>query len=201
MANAGGFQEQVRHLGEMVNELDRMPDGPEKSRAREILQLLMEVHGQGLERILEIIFESGQSGGALTGSELIDRLGKDEIAGGLLLLYSLHPDSLETRVESAVERLRARLRKLACAIELLGIDTGTVRIRLTPGGHNCGSSTKEIRAIVESAIYESASDLSTLEIVGLEEPSSSGFVAIDRLLGHSVATADSEQEAPVAGGD
>ena len=196
MANAREFQEQVRHLGESVSELDTMPDGPEKSRVRRILEQLMDVNGQGLERILQIVFESGLSGG-----ELIDRLGKDEVAGGMLLLHSLHPDSLETRVASAVERLRARLRKLACAVELLGINAGAVRVRLTPGGHACGSSTREMRAMVEGAILESAPDLSTLEILGLEEKSSSGFVAIDRLLGHADAAAGSEREASVAGGD
>ena len=74
----------------------------------------MEVHGQALERMIEMIFESREG-----GSGLIDRLGKDEAAGGLLLLYSLHPDALETRVQAAMERMRARLRKLSCSIELL----------------------------------------------------------------------------------
>ena len=51
---------------------------------------------------------------ARQAAALIDRLGKDDVSGELLLLYSLHPDALETRVQTAVERMRPRLRKLAC---------------------------------------------------------------------------------------
>ena len=78
MANSGGFQEQVKHLGELVGQFDQMPNGPQKTAGKELIQLLMDVHAQGLERVMEIIFESGEA-----GSTLIDRLGKDEIAGGL----------------------------------------------------------------------------------------------------------------------
>lgn len=181
MANGGGFQEQVRRLGELVAQFEQMPDSPQKTAGKELLQLLMQVHGQGLERMMEIVFESGDSGGAL-----IDRLGKDDIAGGLLLLYSLHPDSFETRVQTAVERMRPRLRKLSCAIELLTMDDGVVRVRLTRAGHSCGSSTQELRAMIENSLYEFAPDVTSLEILGLDEPSSTGFVAIESLLAVSV---------------
>ena len=90
------------------------------------MQLLMDVHGAGLERMMEIIFESGSAGPAI-----IDKLGQDSIAGSLLLLYSLHPDDLETRVHKAMERMRPRLRKLACTAELASVSEGVVRVRLT----------------------------------------------------------------------
>jgi Fe-S cluster biogenesis protein NfuA len=141
------------------------------------MQLLMDVHGQGLERMMEIIFESGTP-----GSALIDQIGRDEIAGGLLLLYSLHPDALETRVRRALDRIRPRLRKLSCAIDLVSIDEDAVRVRLTKSGHSCGSSTNELRGLVEDGLYEAAPDITALEILGLEEPPSAGFVALDSLL-------------------
>ncbi len=184
MANGGGFQEQVKHLGELVGQFDQMPDGPQKTAGKELIQLLMDVHAQGLERVMEIIFESGEA-----GSTLIDRLGKDEIAGGLLLLYSLHPDALETRVHAALERIRPRLRKLSCAIDLVSMDESAVRVRLTKSGHGCGSSTNELRGLVENGLYEIAPDIISLEILGLEEPSSTGFVALDSLLVNTLAGA------------
>ena len=184
MTNSGGFQEQVRRLGELVSQFDQMPDNPEKTAGRELMQLLMDVHGQGLERIMEMIYESREA-----GSALIDQLSKDEIAGGLLLLYSLHPDALETRVNAALERIRPRLRKLSCAIDLVSIDEGAVRIRLTKSGHSCGSSAKELRGLVENGMYELAPDITALEILGLEEPPSSGFVALDSLLSNALVGA------------
>jgi Fe-S cluster biogenesis protein NfuA len=184
VANSGGFQEQVKRLGELVSQFDQMPDSPQKTAGRELMQLLMDVHGQGLERMMEIVFESREA-----GSALIDQLGKDEIAGGLLLLYSLHPDALETRVHSAMERIRPRLRKLSCTIDLVSIGAGTVRVRLTKSGHSCGSSTHELRGLVENGLYEAAPDITALEILGLEEPSSAGFVALDILLANTMVGA------------
>ena len=89
MTDHGEFQEQVRRLSDCSPILSRRRPVPERDAAKEIIQLLMEVHGKGLERIMEIVFESSESGGAL-----IDRLAKDETAGALLLLYSLHPDAI-----------------------------------------------------------------------------------------------------------
>lgn len=186
MANGSEFQEQVRQLGNLIGQFDHIPDGPQKTACKELLQLLMDVHGAGLERIMEIVFESGSTGPALPGPALIDKLGQDSIAGSLLLLYSLHPDDMETRVQKAMERMRPRLRKLACTAELLSAEAGVVQVRLTTTGHSCGSSSKDLRAIVEDCVYEMAPDVVSLEILGLEEPSPTGFVTLESLLSHSL---------------
>lgn len=175
MADRVAFQEQVKKLGELVARFEEMPAGPEKAAGKELLQLLMDVQAQGLERVMEMIFESRE-----TGPGLIDQLGKDDVAGGLLLLYSLHPDAFEARVETAVERLQSHLRKLSCAIELLAVEEGAVRVRVAKGGHGCGSSTDELRSTVENGILELAPDLVSLEILGLAEPTG-GFVALETL--------------------
>jgi len=186
VANDGEFQEQVRQLGKLVGQLDELPDGATKTAARELVQLLMDVHGRGLERVMEIVFDSGDS-----GPTIIDKLGQDSIVGKLLLLYSLHPDGLEARIQSALDRIRPRLRKLACTIELEGVQEGTVQVRLATSGHSCGSSTKDLRSIVEDGMYEFAPDVTSLEILGLEEPTPVGFVTLESLLGQQFAGADS----------
>ena len=186
MANDSEFQEQVRQLGKSVAQLDELPDGVTKTAARELVQLLMDVHGRGLERVMEIVFDSGDS-----GPKIIDKLGQDSIVGNLLLLYSLHPDGLEARIQSALDRIRARLRKLACTIELENVQEGAVQVRLATSGHSCGSSTKDLRAIVEDGMFEVAPDVTSLEILGLEEPTPVGFVTLESLLGHQFVGADS----------
>ena len=178
MAEQTGFQEQIKRLSELVTQFEQMPDGPAKGAGKELVQLLMEVHSQGLERMMEIAFESSAGGDAL-----IERLGKDDVVGGLLLLYWLHPEALETRVQMALERMRARLRKLSCAVELVGIEEGAVHVRVAQAGHSCGSSAGELKAIIESGIYELAPDVSGLEILGLEAKHPSGFVALESLVG------------------
>ncbi len=181
MATGSEFQEQVRQLGKLITQFDQMPDGPPKTACKELVQLLMDVHGAGLDRIMEIVFESEGP-----GPVIIDKLGNDAVTSSLLLLYSLHPQGLETRVQQAVERMRPRLRKLSCSVDLAGIAEGAVHVRVTAAAHGCGSSSKDIQAIVEEGIYELAPDVASLEILGLEEPSNSGFVALESLIGHSV---------------
>lgn len=184
MANNGEFQEQVRQLGQLIAQFDRLPDSSQKAAAKELVQLLMDVHGTGLERMMEIVFESGDS-----GQSIVDKLGHDSTVGSLLLLYSLHPDDIETRLHKAMGRMRPRLRKLACTAELVQASAEAVQVRLTTTGHSCGSSNKDLQAIVEDCVYEFAPDVISLEILGLEEPSPTGFVTLESLLGHSLVAA------------
>jgi NifU-like domain len=177
------FQEKIRQLGMLVGELDQMPGGGSKTAARELVQLLMEAHGTGLERMMEIVFESGAAGEAL-----IDKLGRDPIVRNLLLLYSLHPDNLETRVLKALEVAGPRLRKYDAEVELISIRDGAIQLRLHTSGHACGSTTKNLKLIVEESIYDQAPDLSSLSILASDDEGASGFVPVGNLL-HSPATA------------
>ena len=177
------FQEKMRRLGALVSELDQMPGGGSKVAARELVQLLMEVHRSGLERIMELVSES--EAGA-PGAVIIDRLGQDPIVRNLLLLYSLHPDDLETRVVRGLDAARARLRKFDSRVELVSLHEGAVELRLHTSGHPRGSTIKDLRAIVEGAIYDLAPDLMSLTILAPEEESSSGFVPLQSLLKHSL---------------
>ncbi len=181
MATGSEFQEQVRQLGKLITQFDEMPEGPQKTACKELVQLLMDVHGAGLDRIMEIVFESKGPGPAI-----VDQLGQDTVTSSLLLLYSLHPQDLETRVLQAIDRMRPRLRKLSCSVDLAGIIEGAVQVRVSVAGHSCGSSSQDIRDIVEESVFELAPDVASLEVLGLEEPSSSGFVALESLIGKSL---------------
>jgi Fe-S cluster biogenesis protein NfuA len=183
VASEKEFQEKIRQLGTLVGELDKMPGSGSKVASRELVQVLMEVHGTGLERIMEIVFESGAAGEAIIG-----RLGRDPIIRNLLLLYSLHPDDLETRVSQALDNVSPRLRKFDSNVELISIQNGAVRVRLHTSGHACGSTTKNLQAMVEESMYELAPDLASLEILGSENEASSGFVPLEKLLNHTLAS-------------
>jgi len=178
------FQGKMRQLGTLVGELDQMPGGGSKVAARELVQLLMEVHRTGLERMMEVVFQAGTGA---SSAAIIDRLGQDPIVRNLLLLYSLHPDDLETRVLRALDVARARLRKLDGRVDLVSFHEGAVQLRLHTSGHSRGSTIKDLRAIVEGAIYDLAPDVTSLTILASEEESSSGFVPLQSLLKHTMA--------------
>jgi hypothetical protein len=181
VASEKEFQQKVRELGAMVGELDEMPGSGSKVAARELVQLLMEVHGTGLERIMEIVFELGAEGEAMIG-----KLGQDPIVRNLLLLYSLHPEDMETRVSKALDTIGLRLRKFDSEVELISIHDGAVQLRLrTP--HTRGSAGKNLRSIVEEEIYNLAPDLASLTLLGLEDERA-GFVPLESLLQHPSAS-------------
>jgi hypothetical protein len=171
------FQEKIQRLGALVGELESIPGSGGSVAARELVQLLMDVHGAGIERIMEIIDESGTAGEAI-----IARAGRDPMVRHLLLLYSLHPDDLETRVLRALDAARQRLRKLNSEVELVEIRNGAVRVRISASGHACGSNGNAVQSIVEECIYDQAPDLTSLEILSAEEAPSSGFVSLDSLM-------------------
>jgi hypothetical protein len=179
VASEKEFLQKVRQLGTLVGELDQMPGSGSKTAARELIQLLMDVHSAGLERIMELVFESGAEGEAMIG-----KLGEDAIVRNLLLLYSLHPEDLETRVLRALDLVGSRLRKFECKVELVSIRDGAVQLQLRTSGHTHGSAAKNLRSIVEEGIYDLAPDLASLTILGLEDEGASGFVPLESLLKH-----------------
>ena len=176
MANEKDFQQRVQRIGALVQEIESIADPAVRASTTQLVQLIMEFHGTGLERTLEILANAGGP-----GMEIIDQLGRDPMVSSLLVLYGLHPDSLETRITKAVERLEPKLRKDGARVELLGMEDGAVRIRVTPGEHTCGSTSKALQATVEDAIYEVAPDISSLSVEGLEGKAASGFVSLGQL--------------------
>ncbi len=174
----------VQRIGELVSALDNIPDPEARAGAKALVQLLLDLHSAGLERVMETIAKHGEP-----GQRAIDDLGREPLVSSLLVLYGLHPLDLESRVLQAVEKLQPRVRKGGGELALLGMDNGTVRLQLQATGHNCGSTAKTLRAMVEDALYEAAPDIGELLILGLEEQAgSSGFVPLGKL-GSAMAVA------------
>lgn len=171
------FQERVHKIGSLVQQLEDIADPVVRSRVKELVQLLMDMHGTGLERMLEIIFQSGDH-----GARIIDELGRDSLVSSLLILYGLHPEDLQTRVERKLDKIRPKLRKMAADVHLITAADGAIRVQATLEGHACGSTTNTVQAAIEEAIYEAAPDLKSLTIEGLESPAASGFIAMESLL-------------------
>jgi hypothetical protein len=172
------FQKRVQKIGNLVHDLETIADPASRAAAKELLQLLMDLHGTGLERILEVVFESGES-----GPRIIDELGQDPLVSSLLILYGLHPDELQTRVERKLQQIASKIHKMGAEAKLVSINGGDVRVRARIEGHACGSTSRTVQSIVEEAIYEAAPDLTSLVIEGLEEPADSGFIAVEKLIG------------------
>lgn len=177
MENGKDFQVQVQKIGELIQELDSIADLAVRARAKELVQSLLDLHGAGLERILELLFQ--REGGA----QAIDELGQDPLVSSLLILYGLHPEELPTRVERKLEQIGSTLHKMGAEVELVGTENGNVRVQVKIDEHACGSTARTVRRMLEDAIYEAAPDLKSVVIDGLQKPTASGFVALGTLQG------------------
>jgi Fe-S cluster biogenesis protein NfuA len=177
MSNEKEFQRRVQRIGALVQEIETIADPAVRASTTQLVQLIMEFHGTGLDRALEILATAGDQ-----GMDLIEKLGRDPMVGSMLVLYGLHPDNLETRVAKAVERLEPKLRKDGAAIQLLGVEDGAVRVQVTPGEHTCGSTSKTLQAAVEDGIYEAAPDITSLSVEGLAGKTATGFVSLSQLM-------------------
>jgi Fe-S cluster biogenesis protein NfuA len=179
MSEDKDFQAKIQRIGELVRDLENIPDPETRTGAKALVQLILDLHAAGLERVMEIIAKGGDA-----GLRCIDDLGSDPLVSSLLVLYGLHPLDFESRVIQAVEKVRPQVRKGGGELELLGIDDTVVRLHLQVTGHACGSTGKTLKTLVEIAMYEAAPDVSKLSIEGIDdEPGASGFVPLGKLGG------------------
>ena len=173
------FQIKVQRIGELVGELEKIADPEARASAKALVQLLLDLHGAGLERVMEIVAKNDEE-----GQRIIDDLGHDPLVSSLLVLYGLHPLDLESRVARAIEKVQPQVRKGGGELNLLGVEGGVIRLHLQVTGHGCGSTGKTLKKLVEDALCEAAPDMSGLAIEGLEEAAgSSGFVPLGKLGG------------------
>ena len=153
-------EERIQRIAELVRRLGNIPDRESRETAHELMEAVMQFHGAGLERMLEMAFEAGDSGKAM-----IRRFAGDGLVASLLVLHGLHPDDLETRAQQTVGKLQGKA-------ELMGVFEGVVRVRLIGNAHG-------LRESVEAALWDALPDAS--EIVIEDGLPVSGFVPLAAL--------------------
>ncbi|HEY1583094.1 MAG TPA: hypothetical protein VGF73_08350, partial [Chthoniobacterales bacterium] len=84
------FQKRLGRVEELVAALEGQPNPAVREQTRELIQTLLDLHANGIERILTAVHNSGAPGAAV-----IDELGRDQLVSGVLLLHGLHPLDLE----------------------------------------------------------------------------------------------------------
>lgn len=147
---------------ELIAALEGLPDPAAAAPARELVQLVLDLHGGGLARMLAIVAEAGN------GGLLLERLALDDQVKGLLLLHGLHPQDLETRIGNAVDRLRPHLAVIGVGVGAASIEDGVVRLEL----HCDHAPTRAdaLRREIEDALFDAAPDVAGIVIEGLPVP-------------------------------
>ena len=154
---ARDLREVGTRIEELLGRLRAAGDPGTADTAEEIVRLVVELYGAGLERTVE-----------LAGPEVLERLVEDELVASLLVLHGLHPKDTQTRVVEALDQVRPYLGSHAGGVELLGIDPeGVVHLRLEGSCDGCPSSTLTVKMAIERAIEEAAPEVTRIEVENL----------------------------------
>jgi hypothetical protein len=157
-------EDRIRRIDELVHRIDGLPDTAARETASELMQAVLALHGSGLDRMMELVAESGAPGDAL-----FRRFANDPLISNLLVLHGLHPDDIETRV-------RQVLSKHPSHGDLLGVFEGVVRVRISPGGcHSDVTTVQSLEAMLRDAIPDAA------DIIVIEGMAQNGFVPLNAL--------------------
>lgn len=131
-----------------------------RERAEELVRLVADLYGAGLERMLDLMFDLGR-----LDDVALAALAGDELVSSLLLVHGLHPYDVTTRVENALESVRPYLGTHGGDVELLEVTgEGVVRLRLLGSCDGCPSSSVTLSLAVESAVEAAAPEITDIEV-------------------------------------
>jgi hypothetical protein len=114
------FQREMGKIEALIQQIEESADPSAQATAKELVQTLLTLHGNGLERMLEIIYQSSAA-----GQTLIDQIAEDELVGNLLILRWISkrgcskrskkcgPISFHMGVMSSCLRLRMKARSVS----------------------------------------------------------------------------------------
>jgi len=159
-----GLQERVARMETLLGEIETLADPNARTRAAEVVGVLLELYGEGLARMMEVVARGEER------DRIFEALAGDELISHLLLLHGLHPLDLETRVVQALEEVRPYLQSHGGNVELLGVEGGVARLRLQGSCSGCPSSTMTLKLAIEEAVLKAAPDLEGIEAEGVTEP-------------------------------
>jgi Fe-S cluster biogenesis protein NfuA/nitrite reductase/ring-hydroxylating ferredoxin subunit len=155
--------ELVGRAEQLLEQLEQLPDGPARETATEIIGALLDLYGEGLGRIVEVV-------AAHDSGELADALSGDELVSHLLLLHGLHPVPLEHRLAAALDEVRPYLESHGGNVELLAVEGGDVHLRLEGSCSGCPSSTVTLKLAIENAILRAAPEVGEIVADGGAAP-------------------------------
>jgi Fe-S cluster biogenesis protein NfuA len=129
-----------------------------RERSEELVRLVTDLYGAGLQRLLEILHDAGRlDDAALTA------LAGDDLVASLLLVHGLHPYDLPTRVERALRAVRPSLLSQGVDVELADVgDDDAVRLRLVGSVSGCGATA--LVDTVHAAVETAAPDASAVHV-------------------------------------
>jgi len=146
---------EVVRVEEHLERLEALPDATAREIALDTVQALLELYGEGLERIV-----------AAVGPQQTQVLAGDELVEHLLLLHGVHPVGVEQRVRDALEGVRPYLGSHGGDVELLAVEDGVAHVRMQGSCEGCPASAMTLKLAIEDAVLKAAPDVDRVEAAG-----------------------------------
>jgi Fe-S cluster biogenesis protein NfuA/nitrite reductase/ring-hydroxylating ferredoxin subunit len=154
---------QVARVEGLLEQLESLPDPAARATATEVVQALLELYGEGLGRIVDVLAEQDDG-------RLAQALGDDELVAHLLLLHGLHPVPVQERVRGALQNVLPYIESHGGNVELLSVQEGVVHLRMEGSCAGCPSSSMTLELAIEDAIFKAAPDVEEVRAEGAVAP-------------------------------
>lgn len=163
-----GARELVGRVEELLESIETLPDPAGREAAAEVVAALLDMYGEGLARMVDMMASAEEPGLAEAASE-------DELVSHLLLLHDLHPVPVEERVAGALVGVRPYLESHGGNVELVAVEDGVVRVRMEGSCDGCPSSAMTLKLAIEEAVHKAAPEVERVEAENAEpEPEVAG---------------------------
>lgn len=137
------FQHLLEWVGSGVERMEEIEDEQTRDEVFALLEGIDVLHRQALARLME-----------LGGAELAERASRDPVARTLLEMYDLPEAGERAQVESALESVYPYFHSHGGKLEVVGVESGVVRVRLSGSCEGCPGTASTLERVVEEALRE-----------------------------------------------
>lgn len=141
------FQHLLDWLGTGLERMEEIQDDKTREEVFALLEGVDVLHRQGLGRILDLI-------GSLGGQKAVEQISQDPIVRTLLEMYDLPEADEWTQVERALEPVYPYFQSHGGKLDLIGVENGRVRVRLSGSCEGCPGTATTLERVVEEALRE-----------------------------------------------
>lgn len=150
------LEQALARLDALTGALERVGDAHAREAARELLALLLDLHGRAFQRLSATIAE------ARDGPALIEQMVADKEIAAVLLLHGLHPKDAEERLQEVIARMRPQWSARGLNVELVSAGQAFAIVQLKRNGR--AEPAERLRVEIENALTDAAPDLEDILI-------------------------------------
>lgn len=141
------FQHLLEWLGTGLERMEGIEDEKTREEVFALLEGIDVLHRQALGRLLELV-------GNLGGQQVVGRISQDPVVRTLLEMYDLPEADERTQVERALEGVYPYFQSHGGKLDVLGVENGRVRVRLSGSCEGCPGTATTLQRVVEEALRE-----------------------------------------------